>query len=652
MANWRETILQHFQPHISRLTLVADPDGLLTTEGMLSAIQERGFDLIPFDDAIAFRFVYESQYRSLWDTGQQTDGVVILRAAAQQLSTLPFDLLQAGRPLTFALHQLFPTLNYPVIAGLDRMYLDALDASYQQHDGTQLTERETKEFVLMHCFSIVPQLIKTPVELLKVLLSLHARKVRLPDFLNAYLLESLTPGATFATWPLGDIVPSREKFLRFLQDEWDIFLASLDDVSQQCRVPFHHEDMRAYTDTFFLDGLLTPVQRDNIANLPAWVQTGVTHDPKADALRRFRGLRQQFAADIPSAEAAHRAWQHAAQRWAELVVLRWEWDEALEPADCTAWSDLQMQLEDAFGQWMLHRYGTLHNLPYHHQPVMVHQIAHFMAAERTHKKLAKIALLVLDGLSLDQWLILRKHLESGDTAWRFQESTAFAWVPTLTSVSRQAIFAGDPPLYFPDSLETTVKEKAHWQRFWEDHGVQRAGVELVTNLDGPTDPKLESPLANPRLSVLGIVWNKVDDIMHGMQMQTAGMHNQVRLWAAQGHLHHLLMRLHQEGFVVYLTADHGNVTATGVGRPREGVLAETRGERARVYDRPAFRDEVAAQFPVAICWPNYGLPLARHVLLAGGLQAFTAAGDTIVAHGGIALEEVIVPFVAITREEA
>jgi hypothetical protein len=85
-------------------------------------------------------------------------------------------VLKAGRQLTFALHKLFPTLNYPVIAGLDRIYLDAVDESYQRHDGDQLTERETKDFVLMHCFSIVPKLIKTPVELLKVLLSLHGEK--------------------------------------------------------------------------------------------------------------------------------------------------------------------------------------------------------------------------------------------------------------------------------------------------------------------------------------------------------------------------------------------------------------------------------------------------------------------------------------------
>ncbi len=146
---------------------------------------------------------------------------------------------------------------------------------------------------------------------------------------------------------------------------------------------------------------------------------------------------------------------------------------------------------------------------------------------------------MLDGLAFDQWLLLKKNLEAVDKAWRFQESTAFAWVPTLTSVTRQSIFAGEPPLYFPDSLETTSKEKNHWLRFWEDQGVQRTSVELVTNIEGPTTRSWKQRWATPRLSVLGIVWNKVDDIMHGMQMKTAGMHNQVRLWASQGHLQQL-----------------------------------------------------------------------------------------------------------------
>lgn len=652
MASWRDTILKNFKPKISRLTLVADPDGLLTEEGMLTAIKDRGFDLIPFDDPIAFRYAYESQYRRKWDTGQSTDLVVVLRYAESQLDKLPFDLLKAGRQLPLALHQFFPKLNYKVIAGLDREYLDAVDEAYQQHDGNQLTERETKEFVLMHCFGMVPKLIKTPVQLLKELLSLHSRKVLLPDFLEEHLLESLTKEATFANWPLADILTSREKFLRFLQDEWKLFLASLSDKSQQSRVPFNHEDVRAYIDTFFLDGSLTPVDREDVTDLPAWVMTGVAHDPRADAVRRFRRLREKFESTLPAADVSHKEWQQAAQRWAELVVLRWEWDDALDDADRTAWDSLHTKLEDSFGQWMNNRYGSLHNLPYQQQPVMVHQISRFMAFERNRKKLPKIALLVLDGLAFDQWLLLKKKLEACDKGWRFQESTAFAWVPTLTSVTRQSIFAGEPPLYFPTSLETTSKERTHWLRFWDDQGVQKNAVELVTNIKGADDSDLELALTNPRLSVLGIIWNQIDDLVHTAIMKTAGLHLLVNKWIAEGHLQKLLMRLHQEGFVVYLTADHGNVAATGVGNPREGVLVEQKGKRVRVYDRNEFLEEVASKFPESIRWPNYGLPPARHVLLAGNLKAFTDAGDEVVSHGGIALEEVMVPFVAISREDA
>jgi hypothetical protein len=215
------------------------------------------------------------------------------------LNKLPFDLLKVGRPLTLALHRLFPKLNYPVIAGLERAYLDAIDEAYQEHDGDRLTERETKDFVLMHCFSIVPKLIKKPVDLMKVLLSLHSRKVQLPDFLVEYLLESLTKDAAFNSWPLAEILPSRESFLRFLQDDWRAFLTTQANPSPACRVPFSHDDARVYIDTSFLEGSLTPIELENKTQLPAWAQPGVVHDPRADAVRRIRRLRQKFEAEIP-----------------------------------------------------------------------------------------------------------------------------------------------------------------------------------------------------------------------------------------------------------------------------------------------------------------------------------------------------------------
>jgi hypothetical protein len=50
---------------------VADPDGLLLEEGILEGVRKRGFEMIPFEDHIAFRYAYESKFRSRGDRGEQ-----------------------------------------------------------------------------------------------------------------------------------------------------------------------------------------------------------------------------------------------------------------------------------------------------------------------------------------------------------------------------------------------------------------------------------------------------------------------------------------------------------------------------------------------------------------------------------------------------
>ena len=85
-------------------------------------------------------------------------------------------------------------------------------------------------------------------------------------------------------------------------------------------------------------------------------------------------------------------------------------------------------------------------------------------------------------------------------------------------------------------------------------------------------------------------------------------------------------------------------------RPREGSLVEARGERARLYDSRLFRNQVAAEFSETLLWPGPGLPAEMNVLLAAGIFAFVNNGERVVAHGGISIEEVLVPFVRFSRE--
>ncbi len=649
MADWRESILKHFKRGIARLTLVSDPDGLLTDEGTLTAIKDRGFDLIPFEDSISFRYAYESKYRSVWDQGQKTDLIVILRSEAE-LASLPYDLLHVidGRKLEFSLYKLFPNLNYPVLKSLDSAYLDPLFEAYQQQAGSVLAENGTKDFVLTHCFHIVPSLVTTTVGLMEMLLSRHYRNAPIPQGLDEHLLQSLRSKKQFADWPLERILVSRSEFFDFLQEQWPVYLGSLKGDGEKCLIPFDHQNVRAFVDTFFLEGLLKPVQTEDAKSLPNWVQTGVLHDHQADALARLRKLLDRCKEKIPGEDAVHRDWLSLARTWAELVVLRWELESRLDAPVRQAWDELHEQIEQQFAAWMLNRFGSLHNLPHTIEPVMVHHVPRYMASLRNKDSLAKVALVVVDGLALDQWLLLRRLFESKHVSWKLQESLVFAWVPTLTSVSRQSIFAGAVPHLFSDSLYTTDREPTHWTRFWEDEGVSRGSIEYAKMIESGHSEELEQCLQNPHVVVIGIVVNTVDKIMHGEQQGTAGMHDAIRLWSDDAAS--VVNRLLDDSFEVFLTADHGNVAAEGMGVPREGVLVEVGGKRARIYDNPNFRDEAKSDFPNSIEWPSIGLPSDRQVLLPKGLWAFAQEGKHVVSHGGISLEEVIVPFVRITRD--
>ncbi|MDR1873929.1 MAG: hypothetical protein LBQ90_02790 [Synergistaceae bacterium] len=78
MSSWRDAILDAFVPNVSKLTLAADPDCLLTEEKLAMALHERGFNLIEFNDPVEFRYACESQYRSIWDQGKHTDLAVFI----------------------------------------------------------------------------------------------------------------------------------------------------------------------------------------------------------------------------------------------------------------------------------------------------------------------------------------------------------------------------------------------------------------------------------------------------------------------------------------------------------------------------------------------------------------------------------------------
>jgi len=664
LITWRDRILREFTPRIARLTLVADPDGLLLEEVILEGIRERGFELIPFEDHIAFRYAYESKFRSRWDRGEQTDLVVVLRSQASDLASfMPYDLLQAGRKLSFNLGDIFPNLSYPVVTALDRGDLDVLYEAKERYTPGQLGDNATKEFVLRHVFEIAPELIKQPSDLLRVLLRRHYRNRRIPVILDDRFIQLLRQNSTFDDWPLEALVPDREAYFAFLQERWPIFLdreaaKGASGVQEDKKpyglaiegpidLPFDHHDIRIYIDNLFLEGLLHSVAHEQADALSkTWVGVGVCTDPIEDRSRRLSKLMESLQASIPAEDVRYSNWLHFARGWAELILLMNEQSESLSEDTNGRIKDLQARVDSAFYAWLSKRYASLINLP-PVPPVMLHHLPRFLSRQLGDTRSDKVALIVVDGLAMDQWLVVRSALASRQPGFRFREQAVFAWIPSLTSVSRQAAFAGKAPLFFPNSIQSTDKEPVLWMQFWIDQGLTPNEVVYIKGLGDGSLETVSEALSHPKARVAGLVVDKVDKIMHGMEMGTAGMHNQVRQWSLQPYLNTLLDLLLDRGFLVYLTSDHGNVEAEGCGRPAEGAVADLRGERVRIYPDVALRGKVKERFPAALEWDPVGLPDDYLALLAPPRKAFVQEKQRTVSHGGVSVEELIVPLVQI-----
>lgn len=662
LPEWQQRILKQLDGRLARYFVADDPDCLLAEESLQKALIENGFPLYFFEDSIELRHFLSVQI--IADLG---GCVISVDTDRYDIEALPYDLLSSAQRLSLSLGDCFPYLAYSVLKSLQAEELNALDAALEEYTPGQMSESASCDFVLRHVFKLAPEVIQTSSDLLRSLLRLHYRDVELPDLLKRRLVAVLVRRKQFEPWPLDEIISSKNSFFGFLQQHWPAYIdevvesilkgtgepkavyQGMSKTKEKVVLPFGHDDVKIYVDNLFLEGYLFPIEVDSPDRLrDHWCLVGVRQDLDKELGKRLSGLLRLCEEALPAEDDRHQQWLQYAYRWAELAAYYHANSIQSNATESIAdgYAMLQQKVDERFSNWMMSKYAGLHNHP-PMPPVMLHHIPRAMARGIEISNLAKTALILVDGLAIDQWITARAELNLDE---HLVESAVFAWVPTVTSVSRQALFSAKPPYQFAKSIATTSREPKAWEQFWLDYGLDKNQIFYKKSLGTDNVEALIDELSDGRLRVVGLVINTVDDMMHGMQLGAAGMHNQVKLWAQGGYLQRLIEALLDNGFSVHLTSDHGNVEATGSGKISEGAVAENRGERARVYSSEALRDSIDFGSREAIFWPRSGLPNDYWPVVMKGREAFVKKKENIVGHGGIAIEEVIVPYITVRRE--
>jgi len=640
MEDWREIILTKIKNNDSHLLILLDPDHLLNDGNLLTSLKKLNYEVIPYTDPVAFRFLYEPSYRMKWDCGEITQKNVAVVFSTTQNTAIPFDLQQDGAIISITISDIFPFFNRQII---DNLGLGLFDSIFTKSHGAikeRLSESKTKEFILSGVFNLEISRINNKTELFTHLCRIHYEKYTIPDVLIDYFSAQLSSNDQFNDLPLRYLFQP-EFFFKFIQKQWPLFLNSV-LKGERPNCPFEHPSLRVYIDTFFYEGLLKPVEFEHYAQLPEWVLCGISINQEKDLKRRLDGLFDLITDTLKQSVIPLQDWKRLGWRWAEVLSLIYSLNNEQQQENISKVQEVQQNIEAHFEDWIQKNFPSLQDTPYLPKPTMVHQILNYIASKSENK----IAILIIDGLALDQWAILREELKP---KLHLEEDSLFAWIPTLTSFSRRAIFSGEKPFLLNTSLQDYGSEKRFWTGFWHERGISERDIGYTKGhkLNGPDDVGLILELQQKK--VIGIVINTIDDLLSS-DIDTSDLHLLTRNWVKKGYLFELIDQLIHNGFVVYLTSDHGNVCSIGIGTIQEGVITEERSARARIYQNTQLREQALNKIGSGIRWniEHHGFPYS--ILLSTGLTAFYKEGEKILSHGAISLEEVLVPFIRIGRD--
>ena len=648
MSAWSDHVAAPFQREFASLWVVSDPDEILLAPSVGEVLAGRGIETITYRDPVAFRYLYETRILN-----RSADTRFIVRVGGDARQTIPWDVLEAARIEAISIPELFSNMDAATVRAIGPDRYDDLWQIISSRPGMpRMGASATKDFVAANIFRVVPDLLRRPTDIWEQAFDIFFRGSPLPPFIAEHVAARACRPSGMSVDEAASILSDRATFIDRVQSDWETFATSVSQGAEPADavIPFSLPGIRINLDSMVLDGTIAPAKVESVpVSVPAWMRIGMVRDDSAAqqlAAKRFDRLRD----DIPPAGSGHGAWLHFAERYAE-VVDGWRMSAAPETDIPQTLVDLSPIIDDAFFNFLGSSFDGLSSNSVATAPSIVHQVAPHMA-HRRHLGEKRQALIVVDGLALDQWHILERRLRRDRPDLLIDNRSCFAWLPSVTSVSRQAIFAGDQPRSFTKTLGSTSAEPSLWKRFWTNEGLQEKQILYEKGLGdrGSCEAALSAAIADG-VEAIGVVVDTIDEMMHGEVFGKRSLTSRIDHWLDFGEWTRLVSSLIDGGYRIYLTADHGNVDAVGMGRPSEGVLAEERGERSRIYDSDALRQKAAATIDGARVLQPGGLPEAYRPLFAPVGKGFLTTGKHAVVHGGTSIEEVIVPFVRISRKE-
>lgn len=359
--------------------------------------------------------------------------------------------------------------------------------------------------------------------------------------------------------------------------------------------------------------------------------------------------------------------------WAELYKKLIYWELELEKSNDPGMREvLTMQKHEAnveFNKFVARNYlDWLDGAD--DTPVMSHNLMMRKVIPRLNTEVPTIFVLI-DNLRLDQWKVIQPLVN--ESFRQVDEDTFYSILPTATQYSRNAIFSGMMPLdisqRFPDMWKNDDEEggkNLHEGDFLEAffkqklHGTKKVDYVKITNhRDGRL---LEDNILNYlNNNFTAIVYNFVDMLSHArtemevlkeLASDEAAYRSLTLSWFEHSPLHNALKKLADKPVNIIFTTDHGTKR---VNQPSKCVADRNTTTNIRYKSGKNLNFEAKDVFEIKNPH-DAGLPKAnvsstfifakedKFFVYPNNYNHFVNYFKDTFQHGGISLEEVIIPF--------